>query len=159
MYQSPINIITRQMQTKFENDVFKAVQEYGVAVDKDELIKALNYDRNQYEQGYRDGLSAQRTLTVVERIFDEIDTYMKDFSTGDIDAGELLEAIDKLREKYTKPITDDTRAKFIKALRCCCVNRNGEDCDSCPYLHGTSNTGCVNQLLTGILNALEEGGL
>lgn len=157
MYQSPINIITRQMQTKFENDVFKAVQEYGVVVDKDELIKALKYDRNQYEQGYRDGLSAQTTLDIVERIFDEIDIYIRDFSIGDIDAGELLEAIDKLRENYTKPHTDDVRSKFITALKCCVVNRDGEDCDNCPYLHGTTNTGCVNTLLSEMLDALERG--
>ena len=27
-----------------------------ISVDKDELIKALNYDRNQYEKGYSDGI-------------------------------------------------------------------------------------------------------
>jgi hypothetical protein len=31
-------------------------QEIGYAVDKEELIKALQYDRQQYEKGYKDGL-------------------------------------------------------------------------------------------------------
>ena len=56
MYQSPIEIITRQMRTQFEDNVFKAIQDYGIVVDKDELIKALQYDRGQYDKGYADGL-------------------------------------------------------------------------------------------------------
>lgn len=56
MYQSPIEIITKKMRTQFEDNVFKAIQDYGIVVDKDELIKALKYDRDQYEKGYRDGL-------------------------------------------------------------------------------------------------------
>ena len=41
MYQSPIEIITRQMRTQFEDNVFKAIQDYGIVVDKEELLKAL----------------------------------------------------------------------------------------------------------------------
>ena len=96
-------------------------------------------------------------MTDINNIFNELAVYERDFSTGDIDAGELLEAIDKLREKHTNHITDDVRSKFITALKCCVVNRNGEDCDSCPYLNGTTQTGCVNQLLTEMLDALERG--
>lgn len=33
----------------------KAIRKVGVNVDKGELIKALQYDRNQYEKGYEDG--------------------------------------------------------------------------------------------------------
>ena len=38
-----------------ENMVMKAIRKVGVNVDKGELIKALQYDRNQYEKGYEDG--------------------------------------------------------------------------------------------------------
>lgn len=54
-YQSPIKIIFGEMQTKLEIDVLKAIQNYGITVDKNELLKALNYDRDQYNKGYKDG--------------------------------------------------------------------------------------------------------
>ena len=55
MYKSPIEVIYGQVKTQMEGDIFKAVQNYGINVDKDELIKALAYDRNQYDKGYTDG--------------------------------------------------------------------------------------------------------
>lgn len=56
MYESPIEVVYKDLQTKVENDMFTAIQEYGISVDKEELIKALQYDRGQYEKGYHDGL-------------------------------------------------------------------------------------------------------
>ena len=56
MYESPIEIITKEMSLHFDNDVYRTVQDYGIEVNKDELIKALRYDRDQYDKGYRDGL-------------------------------------------------------------------------------------------------------
>ncbi len=53
-YQSPINLIMSDMQVKMEGEILKAVQNVGVKVDKDELLKALQYDRNQYQKGYDD---------------------------------------------------------------------------------------------------------
>lgn len=55
MYKSPIEIFVKEMQMKQEEQVLKAVQEVGVTVDKDELIKALQYDRGQYEKGFAEG--------------------------------------------------------------------------------------------------------
>ena len=55
MYESPINIIISKLCTNLESDCLKSVQRYGFDVDKEELAKALNYDRNQYEKGYMDG--------------------------------------------------------------------------------------------------------
>ena len=54
-YQSPINRIQNEMQTVIEEDVMKAVLSYGIQVDKKELIRALQYDRQQYEKGFADG--------------------------------------------------------------------------------------------------------
>lgn len=54
MYKSPIDIIYGQMETKMEGDILRAVQKYGINVDKDELLRALQYDRGQYEKGYAD---------------------------------------------------------------------------------------------------------
>ena len=57
-YKSPIEIITtmhNQIEHDVENNVFKLIRAYGINVDKDELIKALKYDRDQYNAGYIDG--------------------------------------------------------------------------------------------------------
>lgn len=45
---------------KKEEDQFvcEVRQTIGYNIDKLELIKALNYDRDQYEKGYQDGRSA-----------------------------------------------------------------------------------------------------
>ena len=53
-YESPIDIVVGEMQFKFEQDVMKAIQSYDIGVDRDELIKALQYDRHQYEKGFAD---------------------------------------------------------------------------------------------------------
>ena len=58
-YQSPIEVTISQMrfeqEKRLEGEVFKAIQDIGVTVDKDELIKALQYDRDQYCRGFIDG--------------------------------------------------------------------------------------------------------
>lgn len=58
MYESPITIILKDLQKKFEHNVetsvMEAIQEYDIKVDKEELLKALNYERNQYLKGYID---------------------------------------------------------------------------------------------------------
>lgn len=55
MYESPIKIIQKQMRMEQDENIYKAVLEQAILVDKDELIKALQYDRDQYDKGYRDG--------------------------------------------------------------------------------------------------------
>ena len=53
-YKSPIEIICENMKSQMENGVYSVVQSYGINVDKEELIKALQYDRDQYRKGYED---------------------------------------------------------------------------------------------------------
>jgi hypothetical protein len=60
MYESPINIIQADMETQIENGVYKAVQRVGFDVNKEELLRALQYDRNQYAKGYNDAVEAFR---------------------------------------------------------------------------------------------------
>lgn len=55
MYKSPIEIITEEMKLFYDGDVVRAVQKHDIDVDKEELLKALKYDRDQYEKGYADG--------------------------------------------------------------------------------------------------------
>jgi rubrerythrin len=58
-YQSPIHQIVGDISTQIiqdgENQIFQAIQKSNIVVEKDELIKALQYDRNQYDKGYSDG--------------------------------------------------------------------------------------------------------
>lgn len=59
MYKSPIEKVYSELQMQIvqeeENTVMKAVRNVGLNVDKEELIRALQYDRNQYTKGYKDG--------------------------------------------------------------------------------------------------------
>jgi len=60
MYKSPIEIMQTGMQVQMENGIMKAVQDVGINVDKSELLKALAYDREQYQKGFEDGREAGR---------------------------------------------------------------------------------------------------
>ena len=53
-YQSPIEVIQTQMRNQIEGNIYQAVMNVGVNVDKEELLKALQYDREQYQKGYKD---------------------------------------------------------------------------------------------------------
>ena len=58
MYKSPIEIklddIVSDAVEKVDEYIVKYVQQIGVNVDKDELIKVLKFDRGQYEKGWND---------------------------------------------------------------------------------------------------------
>ena len=58
-YKSPIELVMGQFrmeqEKRIEGEVFKAIQDYGINIDKNELIRALKYDRAQYDKGYEDG--------------------------------------------------------------------------------------------------------
>lgn len=59
MYESPITtyideIINQQMVERENAITVKVSETIGVDVNREELIKALNYDRDQYEKGYAD---------------------------------------------------------------------------------------------------------
>lgn len=61
MYQSPIEIIYNELKDYVEDEVYKSVQSVGIKVNKEELIKALKYDRQMYEAGYKDGIKSKET--------------------------------------------------------------------------------------------------
>lgn len=60
MYKSPIEVMRTQMHRTIEDEILKEVYRVGVIVDKEELVKALEYDRRQYLKGYRDGFEDGR---------------------------------------------------------------------------------------------------
>ena len=55
MYESPIKIIAGKIQTQIDDEIYRAVQNVGINVDREELLKALEYDRGQYEKGWEEG--------------------------------------------------------------------------------------------------------
>lgn len=61
-YLSPINIwiteVDKDFQNQVDEQVYKEVLNVGVSVDKKELIKALKYDRDQYNKGFKDGVES-----------------------------------------------------------------------------------------------------
>lgn len=59
MYKSPIELIvdeiTHQIVKQKDENIYQAVLSYIPNVDREELLRALEYDRGQYEKGYMDG--------------------------------------------------------------------------------------------------------
>ena len=69
-YNSPINTfiqeITDELNKATDEFVLKEVVKVGITVDKEELIKALHYDRDQYIAGYKAGFEAGKHAGVLE---------------------------------------------------------------------------------------------
>ena len=65
-YEDPIELIYKEINDQriaaIENGIFKAVEEVGISVNKEELLKALAYDRDQYQKGYADGRRAMGNI-------------------------------------------------------------------------------------------------
>lgn len=81
MYENIINKLMGEMKTQMIKDeedqlMVQVTQAIGYDVDKDELIKALNYDRQQYEKGYKDGLKANRWIPVSEKLPEEFESVL-----------------------------------------------------------------------------------
>lgn len=77
MYESPINLIQKELRIAHDNGILKAISEVGIDVDKDELIKALRYDREQYQKGYEDGFKEayKNIITRINEVIREGDDY------------------------------------------------------------------------------------
>lgn len=108
MYKSPITIIQEEifssMRMKLEDDILKAVLKYEIIVDKDELTKALKYDRDQYDKGYSYGYS-QGVKEICEALKDKLSQMEKaymdqplmefDFCRGLLSAIRIIEDFEK----------------------------------------------------------------
>lgn len=101
MYKSPIEVATilntqveqavQSIHKEVENEIYTAIFNVGVNVDKDELIKAMQYDRGQYQKGYADGIKefAKRFRELFSEYsgYDTLHTY------------EILDRIDAVEEE------------------------------------------------------------
>ena len=95
MYKSPIELFEldpinsmvekaiKDVQKQQEEHIVQVIKQCGVNVDKDELIKALQHDRDQYNKGYKDGAKEladqlKRALRVFDIELHIVDTILKD---------------------------------------------------------------------------------
>lgn len=74
LYKSPVTIheqIVNDLIADYQDGknkaICKAIVKIGIDVNKDELIKALHYDRQQYKKGYEDAVKdfAERLTTKI----------------------------------------------------------------------------------------------
>lgn len=56
-YQSPIEMVFDDLKMQQEDYIMKAIINAKIDVNKYELIRALQYDRDQYEKGRSDGIN------------------------------------------------------------------------------------------------------
>lgn len=75
-YKSPIDIKIEEAAQRIEqgmNDAIMQAVNLKIKVDKDELFRALQYDRGQYAQGYVDGLEdGKEAMTICGKwIYDD----------------------------------------------------------------------------------------
>lgn len=106
MYESPINFIFDDIQMQIvrqqENEAYMAVQKCGVDVDKEELKRALQYDREQYEKGYEDAVRQLKEDIIKELMIQRewyLNLYAEFLDGEDYRSSLLLEkVIDIVRE-------------------------------------------------------------
>ena len=70
-YKPVLAFNTSDVQYTLDEAVLKAVCNCDIYVDKEELLKALQYDRGQYEQGHADGY--KQALADVKRLMETYD--------------------------------------------------------------------------------------
>lgn len=90
MYNSPIEMfitdVHNQILKQQDENIYKAVMSTGINVDKEELLRALRYDRQQYEQGFLAGQAAARADLVRCAECVSFRPYKEDrYSKGDCD--------------------------------------------------------------------------
>lgn len=106
MYESPINIeytinqMSRAINEQMDDAIYQAVIGYGIHIDKNELIKAISYDRNQYEKGFTDGIELFVTR-LKEALTEHIEpTDIHDESELDLNSDIVWDTIDTVKESF-----------------------------------------------------------
>ncbi len=86
MYEPIGHLIAGEMRIEVENGIYKAIKDMGIVIDKEELIKALRYDRGQYDKGYSDGINefAELTKNAFPSIACVIDYFAKKLMEGGV---------------------------------------------------------------------------
>lgn len=101
MYEPIGHLVSGEMRMEVENGIVKAVKDMGIVVDKEELVKALQYDRGQYDKGYRDGIKefAER---FTNRICEKLDQSLDNPNGNNYYITDVYTDIDNLVEEMTE---------------------------------------------------------
>lgn len=106
MYESPIEIFQHKIRTDISSHVddaiYTAVVRTDIHVDRDELIKALSYDRGQYDKGFSDGLEEGKPKWI-----------------------SVKDRLPKVKTHHKLNYTDNTFTSSIRVL-CACRQKRGE---------------------------------
>ena len=108
-YESPIELIAGNLQTQIEDNCLKTIQSYGFNIDKEELRKALEYDRDQYDKGYADARKRY------ER------------PSGEWIVGEYMDCHSDILPKYTCPFCGEVVYRRYDFCHCGADMRGGEE--------------------------------
>ena len=78
MYIPPILLSERQIESDIikqtdDEIVYEVQHQLMIDIDKDELIKALRYDRDSYDKGVKDG-----KMRILDILKDRVTTYRED---------------------------------------------------------------------------------
>ena len=97
-YESPIefiyNEVVPEIEMKQEEMVMQAVMQCGVVVkDADELVKALKYDRDQYNAGAKDAM--RHACKAMAKYCAEHCYYTKYYYSRYKDVDEVMEHLEK----------------------------------------------------------------
>jgi hypothetical protein len=82
MYESPIELLFTDIQHQIleqqDEQIYQAVMHFVPNVNREELLRALKYDRGQYDKGYADGVrdSEPKWIPVTERLPEVCDIYL-----------------------------------------------------------------------------------
>ena len=110
-YENPINVmvnnICSDIQKKEDEYFMECVHKVGVDVNKEELIRALQYDRQQYEKGYKDGFD--KALKMLDTEINQLTSRYSiskerggmgqvEWSDKLIKESDILQIIDRLKE-------------------------------------------------------------
>ena len=109
-YESPIKVFQTEMQMRLEGAIMEAIQQYKIFVDKEELIKALNYDRNQYIKGFNDGYHGD-VNELIKQITANVEKKM-----GDLETEAYIKGVEDLAERligYYSNIRGSTAAALV----------------------------------------------
>ena len=115
MYESAVRIIHDDLRVKQEESVLTVIQNLGIDVNKEELIKALQYDRNQYDEGYADGYEdAREDIERLNNIIVSKNVIINDLNDQNKRLVEALELLECENGPSGTPVpTDDTEIGML----------------------------------------------
>ena len=120
MYKSPVEIyatdpIVRDVAREKDKWVIESVQSLGIDVDRNELIKALSFDRNQYLKGYQEAIQrlSPKWFSVDERLPDERGNYLVVINYEKPEVHEAVFSMNRNLPVWLDPVEEFEKYKFV----------------------------------------------